>query len=57
MSDSSRVCGKCKKDKQVKGPVEMRAEGQRGVYVCPNGHQEEMTAAEQMGALGYKPMF
>ena len=56
MSDKPRVCGKCKGNKSVKGTVEMRPEGQRGVYVCSNGHEEEMTAGEQMNSLGYKPM-
>lgn len=57
MAGERRVCGKCKSDKKVKGRVEMRPEGQRGVYVCPNGHQEEMTAFEQMSSLGCKLMF
>ena len=56
MAAESRECGKCKSDKAVKGKVEMNPVGQRGVYVCSNGHEEDMTAREQMRSLGYKPM-
>ena len=56
MAEKARECGKCKSDKNVKGRVEMRPEVQRSVFVCPNGHQEEMTPYEQMSSLGCKPM-
>ena len=56
MAEKRRVCGKCKGNKSVKGAVEMRPDGQRSVYACSNGHEEEMTAGEQMNSLGYKPM-
>lgn len=56
MAEKRRVCGKCKGNKSVTGTVKMRPEGQRSVYVCSNGHKEEMTAGEQMNSLGYKPM-
>ena len=56
MGTESRECGKCKSDKAVKGKVGMRPVGQRGVYVCSNGHEEDMTPQEQMSSLGYRPM-
>ena len=57
MAAESRECGKCKKDKSIKERVEMRAEGERGMFVCYNGHKEEMTGYEQMSSLGCKQMF
>ena len=56
MATESRECGKCKSDKAVKEKVAMSPVGQRGVYVCSNGHEEQMTAHEQMSSLGYRPM-
>ena len=56
MGAESRECGKCKSDKAVKGKVGMRPVGQRGVFVCSNGHEEDMTPHEQMSSLGCKQM-